>query len=182
MSSLNTFIKLVQSFSPPTKVFKMYSPKANINVKGFICSFKFLSELVCSRKTRVESCKCKSGTRKISSKSRNSTNTTVSRKTVTFYTLDFYRKSWIVNLLLSHGGNETTNSSTIDQIEEELERIDTLQYLYVSKWSIVWAQGEKGERILILSSNSDSIVSVVPYFTTWAQYGSLLERKTWINE
>ena len=56
-------------------------------------------------------------------------------KTMTFtlFTLlHFYRKSWIVNLLLSHGGNETTNSSTIDQIEEELERIATLQYLYVS--------------------------------------------------
>ena len=50
-----------------------------------------------------------------------------------FTLLYLYRKSWIVNLLLSHGGNETTNSSTIDQIEEELERIDTLQYLYVSK-------------------------------------------------
>ena len=82
-------------------------------------------------------------------KCRNSTTATVSRHwkfiiktmTFTFFTrFHFYRKSWIVNLLLSHGGNETTNSSTIDQIEEELERIATLQYLYVSICVPSWAQ------------------------------------------
>ena len=65
--------------------------------------------------------------------------------TFTLFTrLHFYRKSWIVNLLLSHGGNETTNSSTIDHIEEELERIATLQYIYVSICVPSWALGGSG--------------------------------------